>query len=397
MKEKDYSKSIFIKSIILTILLTTVIVSMVTIIIMNNNEQTSLLNRIDGKLSSIEQIVDKDYLGEIDENKIFDETIKGYVEGLNDEYSQYFTKEELDKYKTDNIEGQFVGIGVYIIQDTEKNAIRVLAPIKGSPAEKAGILAGDYIVKVDDQAYIGEQITEATNKMKGKEGTKVKIQIIRDEKNLDFEVERANVRVNPVEADIYEENIGYLKISSFDQGSGSEVTKKVEELKEKNIKSLIIDLRNNGGGIVDEAIEIADLFTNKDSTLLITKDKHGNENISKAKKDKVIEVPIIVLTNENTASASEILAGALKDNNVAKIVGTTTFGKGVIQELLTMKDGTGLKLTTNEYYTPNRNKINKVGIEPDEKIELPEEYKNILSIPKEVDTQLNKAIELLKR
>ena len=397
MKEKDYSKSIFIKSIILTILLTTVIVSMVTIIIMNNNEQTSLLNRIDGKLSSIEQIVDKDYLGEIDENKIFDETIKGYVVGLNDEYSQYFTKEELDKYKTDNIEGQFVGIGVYIIQDTEKNAIRVLAPIKGSPAEKAGILAGDYIVKVDDQAYTGEQITEATNKMKGKEGTKVKIQIIRDEKNLDFEVERANVRVNPVEADIYEENIGYLKISSFDQGSGSEVTKKVEELKEKNIKSLMIDLRNNGGGIVDEAIEIADLFTNKDSTLLITKDKHGNENISKAKKDKVIEVPIIVLTNENTASASEILAGALKDNNVAKIVGTTTFGKGVIQELLTMKDGTGLKLTTNEYYTPNRNKINKVGIEPDEKIELPEEYKNILSIPKEVDTQLNKAIELLKR
>ncbi len=397
MKEKDYSKSIFIKSIILTILLTAVIVSMVTIIIMNNNEQTSLLNRIDGKLSSIEQIVDKDYLGEIDENKIFDETIKGYVEGLNDEYSQYFTKEELDKYKTDNIEGQFVGIGVYIIQDTEKNAIRVLAPIKGSPAEKAGILAGDYIVKVDDQAYTGEQITEATNKMKGKEGTKVKIQIIRDEKNLDFEVERANVRVNPVEADIYEENIGYLKISSFDQGSGSEVTKKVEELKEKNIKSLMIDLRNNGGGIVDEAIEIADLFTNKDSTLLITKDKHGNENISKAKKDKVIEVPIIVLTNENTASASEILAGALKDNNVAKIVGTTTFGKGVIQELLTMKDGTGLKLTTNEYYTPNRNKINKVGIEPDEKIELPEEYKNILSIPKEVDTQLNKAIELLKR
>lgn len=397
MKEKDYSKSIFIKSIILTILLTTVIVSMVTIIIMNNNEQTSLLNRIDGKLSSIEQIVDKDYLGEIDENKIFDETIKGYVEGLNDEYSQYFTKEELDKYKTDNIEGQFVGIGVYIIQDTEKNAIRVLAPIKGSPAEKAGILAGDYIVKVDDQAYTGEQITEATNKMKGKEGTKVKIQIIRDEKNLDFEVERANVRVNPVEADIYEENIGYLKISSFDQGSGSEVTKKVEELKEKNIKSLMIDLRNNGGGIVDEAIEIADLFTNKDSTLLITKDKHGNENISKAKKDKVIEVPIIVLTNENTASASEILAVALKDNNVAKIVGTTTFGKGVIQELLTMKDGTGLKLTTNEYYTPNRNKINKVGIEPDEKIELPEEYKNILSIPKEVDTQLNKAIELLKR
>ncbi len=397
MKEKDYSKSIFIKSIVLTILLTTVIVSMVTIIIMNKNEHTSLLNRINSKLSSIEQIIDKDYLGEINENKIFDETVKGYVDGLNDEYSQYFTKEELEKYKTDNIEGQFVGIGVYIIQDTENNSIRVLSPIKGSPAEKAGILAGDYIVKVEDQAYTGEQITEATNKMKGTEGTKVKIQIIRNEKTLDFEVERANVRVNPVEADIYNGNIGYLKISSFDQGSGSEVTKKVEELKKKNIESLIIDLRNNGGGIVDEAIEIADLFTEKDSTLLITKDKNENESISKAKKDKKIEMPIIVLTNENTASASEILAGALKDNNVAKIVGTKTFGKGVIQELLTMKDGTGLKLTTNEYYTPNRNKINKVGIEPNEKIELPEEYKNIPSVPKEKDAQLNKAIELLKR
>ena len=397
MKEKDDSKSIFIKSIVLTILLTTVIVSMVTIIIMNKNEHTSLLNRINSKLSSIEQIIDKDYLGEINENKIFDETVKGYVDGLNDEYSQYFTKEELEKYKTDNIEGQFVGIGVYIIQDTENNSIRVLSPIKGSPAEKAGILAGDYIVKVEDQAYTGEQITEATNKMKGKEGTKVKIQIIRNEKTLDFEVERANVRVNPVEADIYNGNIGYLKISSFDQGSGSEVTKKVEELKKKNIESLIIDLRNNGGGIVDEAIEIADLFTEKDSTLLITKDKNENESISKAKKDKKIEMPIIVLTNENTASASEILAGALKDNNVAKIVETKTFGKGVIQELLTMKDGTGLKLTTNEYYTPNRNKINKVGIEPNEKIELPEEYKNILSVPKEKDAQLNKAIELLKR
>ncbi len=397
MKEKDYSKSIFIKSIVLTILLTTVIVSMITIIIMNKNEQTSLLNKINSKLSSIEKIIDKDYLGEINENKIFDETVKGYVDGLNDEYSQYFTKEELEKYKTDNIEGQFVGIGVYIIQDTENNSIRVLSPIKGSPAEKAGILAGDYIVKVEDQAYTGEQITEATNKMKGKEGTKVKIQIIRNEKTLDFEVERANVRVNPVEADIYNGNIGYLKISSFDQGSGSEVTKKVEELKKKNIESLIIDLRNNGGGIVDEAIEIADLFTEKDSTLLITKDKNENESISKAKKDKKIEMPIIVLTNENTASASEILAGALKDNNVAKIVGTKTFGKGVIQELLTMKDGTGLKLTTNEYYTPNRNKINKVGIEPNEKIELPEEYKNILSVPKEKDAQLNKAIELLKR
>ena len=178
MEENNFSKSIFIKSIVLTVLVTALVTSMVTMIVMNNNESSSLLDKISTKLASIEQIVDKDYLGEIDENKIFDETMKGYVDGLDDEYSQYFTKEELEEYKTDNIEGQFVGIGVYIIQDTEKNAIRVLAPIKGSPAETAGILAGDYIVQVDGVTYTGEQITEATNKMKGQEGTTVKIQVL---------------------------------------------------------------------------------------------------------------------------------------------------------------------------------------------------------------------------
>ncbi len=394
MKDNNLSKKIFIQSIILTILLTAVIASMITIILMNNSNK---LSAITNKLSAIQQIIDKDYLGDIDENKVLDETVKGYVAGLGDEYSEYFTKEELDEYKTNNIEGQYVGVGLYIVQDTQKNAIRVLAPIKGSPAEAAGIISGDYIVKIDDQSFTGDQITEASNKMKGQEGTKVKIQVLRGNETKDFEVERKNVRVNPIESDIYENNIGYIKISTFDEGCSKEFKEKLDDLKSKNIQSLIIDLRNNGGGIVDEATAIADLFTDKDSTLLITKDKSGNEDITYAENDKDIDVPIIVLTNENTASASEILAGALKDNNVAKIVGTTTFGKGVIQELLTMNDGSGLKLTTNEYYTPNRNKINKVGIEPDEKVELPDEYKNVLAVPKEQDTQLNKAIDLLKK
>ena len=394
MKDNNLSKKIFIQSIILTILLTAVIASMITIILMNNSNK---LSTITNKLSAIQQIIDKDYLGDIDENKVLDETVKGYVAGLGDEYSEYFTKEELDEYKTNNIEGQYVGVGLYIVQDTQKNAIRVLAPIKGSPAEVAGIISGDYIVKIDDQSFTGDQITEASNKMKGQEGTKVKIQVLRGNETKDFEVERKNVRVNPIESDIYENNIGYIKISTFDEGCSKEFKEKLDDLKSKNIQSLIIDLRNNGGGIVDEATAIADLFTDKDSTLLITKDKSGNEDITYAENDKDIDVPIIVLTNENTASASEILAGALKDNNVAKIVGTTTFGKGVIQELLTMNDGSGLKLTTNEYYTPNRNKINKVGIEPDEKVELPDEYKNVFAVPKEQDTQLNKAIDLLKK
>ena len=394
MKDKKFSTSILVKSIILTILVTAVIASMITIIVMNKSNK---LSDITNKLYGIQQIIDRDYLGDIDENKILDETVKGYVEGLDDEYSEYFTKEELDEYKTNNIEGQYVGVGLYIVQDTEKNAIRVLAPIKGSPAEAAGILSGDYIVKIDDESFTGEQLTEASNKMKGIEGTTVKIQVLRGDETKDFIVERKSVRVNPIESNVYDDNIGYIKISSFDEGCSAEFEEKLNDLKSKNIQSLIIDLRNNGGGIVDEATAIADLFTDKNSTLLITKDKAGNEDITYAQKDKAIDVPIIVLTNENTASASEILAGALKDNNVARIVGTTTFGKGVIQELLTMKDGSGLKLTTSEYYTPNRNKINKVGIEPDEKVELPDEYKNAITVPQDQDTQLNKAIELLKK
>ncbi len=396
MEENDFSKSFYVKSILVTIVITALIASMVTIIVINNTGSSNLIENIETKLKNIQGIIDSDYLGEIDENTVLDSTIKGYVSGLGDEYSEYFTKEELEEYKSDNIEGAYVGIGVYIIQDTEKNAIRVIAPIEGSPAEEAGIKPGDYIVKVDGEEVTGENITEATNKMKGKEGTKVKIQILRDDQTIDMEVERKNVKINHVESEVLEDNIGYLKISTFDEGCSKEFEQKLQDLQNKNIKSLIIDLRNNGGGIVDEALAIADLFTDKDVTLLITKDKNGNEEIRKSQSDKKVDLPVVVLTNENTASASELLVGVLKDYNIAKSVGTVTFGKGVIQELLTLPDESGLKITTNEYYTPKGSKINKIGIEPDEKVELPDEYKNVLDVPKDKDTQLNKAIELLK-
>ena len=396
MEENNFSKSFFVKCILLTVIVTALITSMITIIISNNTENKDLIEKIETKLGIVQANIDADYLGEIDENKILESTVKGYVAGLEDEYSEYFTKEELEEYKSNNIEGAYVGIGVYIIQDVENNAIRVIAPISESPAEEAGIRPGDYIVKIDGEEVNGEDIEEASNKMKGEEGSKVKLQILRGEETIDLEVERKNVKVNHVESEIYEDKIGYLKIASFDENCSVEFEAKLEELQSKNIESLIIDLRNNGGGIVDEALAIADLFTDKDATLLITKDKEGNEEVRKSKTDKKVDLPVIVLTNENTASASELLVGVLKDYNIATFVGTVTFGKGVIQELLTLPDESGLKITTNEYYTPNGNKINKIGIEPDEKVELPDEYKNVLSVPKDKDTQLNKAIELLK-
>ena len=191
-------------------------------------------------------------------------------------------------------------------------------------------------------------------------------------------------------------NIGYIEFSSFDEGTANEFKAKFEELSKQGIKSLIIDLRNNGGGIVDEALEIADYILAKDDVILYEVDKNNKEKIEKAKNDPIINMPIVVLTNENTASSSEILAGALKDHNKAKIVGKKTYGKGVIQQLLTLPDGSGLKITAEEYLTPNKTKINKIGIEPDEKVELPDTVKNVLTIEEKDDTQLQKAIEMLK-
>ena len=213
-----------------------------------------------------------------------------------------------------------------------------------------------------------------------------------------MEVKREHIKINHVEAKVISNtSIGYIEFNSFDEGCAEEFREKLEELKQKNITALIIDIRNNGGGLVNEALDIADFIVDKDATLLITTNKDGKEEISKAKKDVIINVPVIVLTNKSTASASEILAGALRDNGKAKIVGEKTYGKGVIQELLTLTDGSGLKITTNEYYTPNRNRINKVGITPDVEINLDEEIKEQLDIEESKDSQLQKAIDMLKK
>ena len=360
--------------------------------IVEKSEQTS---DIAETLEDYRKIIDKYYLGDIDEEKLKEGAIAGYIKGLDDEYTEYISKEDMADYMADTT-GNFVGVGVYMVQDTEANKIMVLSPIKGSPAEKAGLQPGDYIIAVDGVTYTGEQMTEASNKIKGETGTTVKLQIQRKDETLDIELTRENIKVNPVEGEVLENNIGYIEFSSFDEGTAEEFKTKFEELQGKGIKSLIIDLRNNGGGIVDEALEIANYILDKDSVILYEVDKNNNETVEKTTDDPIINMPIVILTNENTASSSEILAGALKDHKKATIVGEKTYGKGVIQRLLTLPDGSGLKITSEKYLTPNRIEINKVGIEPDEKVELPETVTNILNVEKSEDTQLQKAIEILK-
>lgn len=350
---------------------------------------------IDSTLKKYREIIDKYYLGEIDETKLEEGAIKGYIEGLGDPYTEYISKEDMETYLDDTM-GNFVGIGIYMIKNTQYDKIQVLSTIKGGPAEKAGIQAGDIILNVDGVEYKADDMTAASNNIKGEEGTKTSIEILRGTETIKFELTREKVKVNQVEGNILENNIGYIKFTSFDETTADDFKAKFEELSKKGIKSLIIDLRNNGGGIVDQALEIADYVTEKNSVLLYEVDKENKETVKKAENDPIINMPIVILTNENTASASEILAGALKDLGKAKTVGTTTYGKGVIQQILKLSDGSGLKITIEEYQTPNRKKINGVGIEPDEKVELPEGVNSLLNVEESNDTQLQKAIDMLK-
>lgn len=399
----EYKKKQNIYKIIMLVVLVAVITFITTTIFMykyvgENVKYVQISSKdsaISSTLASFRKIIDQKFLGEIDEQKMMSETIKGYIKGLDDPYTEYMTKEEMDDFSAD-VMGNFAGIGIYLTKDTEKNAVVIISPIKDTPAFKAGILPGDIVTKVNGVSYTGEQLNEASNKIKGEIGTTVKLEILRDGEIKEFEITREQIKINHVESKVIDNEIGYIEFNSFDEGCSEEFKQKLEELKSKNVKSLIIDIRNNGGGLVDEALKIADYIVEKDATLLITTDKKGKEEITKATQEPIIDLPIVLLTNKSSASASEILAGILKDNKKATIVGEKTYGKGVIQELLTLKDGSGLKITTNEYYTPNKNKINKVGITPDIEVKLDESVENQLVIEEAKDNQLQKAIEVLK-
>ncbi len=356
---------------------------------------TSSNSDIATTLNKYKSIINKYYLGEVDEEKLKEGAIKGYIEGLEDPYTEYISKEDMQDYLDDTM-GNFVGIGIYMVKNTEVDKIQVLAPIKNSPAEKAGILPGDLIIAVDDVQYTADDMTEVSAKIKGEEGTNVKVEILRGTETKTFALTRETIKVNPVEGKVLNNHIGYIEFSSFDEGTAEDFKAKYEELQKQGIDSLIIDLRNNGGGIVDEALKIADYIVDKGSVLLYEVDKNNNEEVKKSENDPIINVPIIILTNENTASSSEILAGALKDLGKAKIVGITTYGKGVIQQVLSLPDGSGLKITSEKYLTPNKTQINEIGIEPDVIVELPDTVENILAVEEKDDTQLQKAIEMLK-
>lgn len=351
---------------------------------------------VNDKFAEIKSKIDSLYVGDVDDTKMMDGALEGYVSALGDEYTEYLTEEEVESLMQD-VNGSYVGVGLYIAQNSQTNQIMVVGVIEDSPANKAKILVGDIIKKVDNQEYTGEQVTQASNHMKGVEGTKVKLTVERDGKEVEFDITRSTIKFKCVKSEILENNIGYIRISSFDGGCADDFKAAYEELNSKGVKGLVIDLRNNGGGLVDQSLAIAEMIVPKGSTMLITADKKGKEEISKSSKDPIVNVPVTVLVNEYTASASEILTAALKENTNTKVVGTKTYGKGIIQGIFLLNDQkTGLKVTIQEYFTPKHNKLHKIGITPDVEVELPDNLKGQLTVDKEQDSQLKKAIELIK-
>ena len=352
--------------------------------------ETSTLSQ---KLKLIRNKINSEYIGTIDENQMAEYTIKGYVAGLGDKYSAYYTKEEMTDLMEDT-KGNFVGIGVYLTLDEEKNLVKVYGVIPNSPAEEVGVQAGDYITNVNGINLDGSQLDKLADDLRGEEGTKVTFKVLRGSETLEFNATRRKVEIVHVSGQVVEGNIGYIAVDSYDGKVAEQFEAEYDKLASQGIKALIVDIRNNGGGLVDQSVAMADYFLDSGTGILIEKNNKDQETTTRAKTRKKITMPTVVLVNGYSASASEIFSAALKEkaDNVT-IVGTKTYGKGVIQGIYNLTDGSGLKLTIEEYFTPNHNSINNVGVEPDVVVD---DYEYASKLDTEKDTQYKKAVEILK-
>lgn len=333
---------------------------------------------------------DKYTLAPLDYKKMVYGAVSGMVNSLDDPYTVFMSPDENSMFNQD-MKGSFGGVGTEI--GFRDGFLTVIAPLKGSPAEKAGILSGDKIVKVDDKEIIGMNIDEAVLLIRGEKGTKVKLTIVRegDKDFREIEVVRDVIVVNTVDWKMMEGKIAYISINQFKEDTGVEFDNKISEILSEEPKGIILDLRNNPGGYLNVSINIASRFIDKGKAVVIQEEK-GNKDEYKAVGGKRFEnIPVVVLVNEGSASASEILAGALRDNNNVKLVGKKTFGKGLVQEMEKLKDGSAIKVTIAKWLTPNGVDINHDGIHPDFEVNITEE-----DFKAGKDPQLDKAMELFK-
>ena len=350
---------------------------------------------IKDKAEILSSYINRFYLNDIDYGKMGDIIYKAMVSGLDDKYAAYYTK---DEYKdiSEKTKGEFCGIGAYISQGKNDNYLKVAGVVKGGPAEKAGIKKGDIIVEVDGENIQGKDSSYAVSKMKGKKGTNVSISVMRkgNKKPITFNIKREVIHDNTVSYKMLDNNIGYISVSAFETVTKKQFKSAVDCLEKKNEKGLIIDLRDNGGGLLDTALDMLDQILPK-KLVVYTKDKNGVAEEYYTKDDKEIKIPIVILVNGNSASASEVFCGALRDYGKAKLLGTKTFGKGIVQSSFAFRDGTGLKFTTSKYYTPKGINIHGTGFEPDIKVKSNGKMTALKESGYKVDNQINAALDYL--
>lgn len=348
------------------------------------------------KLDDINRLLEQKYYEDFDNVKLLENAYEGYVKGIGDPYTSYFSKDKFQTFMEESA-GSYEGIGVVVTFGENGEDIVVLSPFEGSPGEKAGVKPGDHILKVDGVDISGMTLEEAVKLIKGPKGTDVILTVYRrqDDKFLDLKIVRDVINMETVTYEMLEDNIGYMSISGFQEVTYDQFMEAYKDLEKQGQKGMIIDLRNNPGGLVNIVSKIADELLNE-GLIVYTEDKNGKREEIFSDAEHKFDKPLVILVNEYSASASEILAGAAKDHKAATIVGTTTFGKGLVQGSYQLNDGSAIKITIAKYFTPSGNYINGVGIKPNIEVQLPDEYKNQFKIEKEKDAQLIKAIEVIK-
>lgn len=359
----------------------------------NSGASEELKKKVERKAKVLESYIDTYFLDEINEEKMADSVYKGIIDGLGDEYAAYYNKEEYQQIQ-ESTSGVFCGIGAYISADTDTGIVSIVKPMKNSPAEKAGVKAGDIIFAVDGKEVTGMEISQVQAMVKGERGTKVKLSLVRDKEQKEVEVTRDEIEEDTVAYRMLPGKIGYVQVSGFEQVTPAQYEKAMKALEKKGQKGMIIDLRDNGGGLLDAAVDMLDRILPK-GVVVYSKDKDGNKQEFFAEEDDTFQKPLVILVNENSASASEVFSGAIQDEKAGILMGTQTFGKGIVQSMFDLGDDTGLKMTTAKYYTPKGRNIHGKGLTPDKKVDLTEEISTLSDGKTKVDSQMKAAHDYL--
>lgn len=351
-----------------------------------------MTSRIETKINKLANLIgDEFFLNEVTDEELETGLYRGLLSSLGDVYSEYYTPEEFQELMTDS-SGIYFGIGAYVSMDKETNLPKISGVFKNSPAEEAGLRTDDIIYMVDGELTYGLTLSEAVSRIRGEEYTQVMLTIVRDGEQLEKQVTRRQVEHPTVESEMLSDGMGYLRIVEFDTVTSAQFLEAMDELYSKGMKGLILDLRGNPGGNLSTVVEIAQNLLPK-GLIVYTEDKEKHREEYKCKGDKEIQIPMVVLVDSNSASAAEILSGAIQDYGKGTLIGTKTYGKGIVQSIIPLRDGSAIKITTSGYFTPNGRNIHKIGIEPDIVCEFDGELYYDTKNP--IDNQLEKAKEVL--